>query len=54
MGGSVSKTSVFAKYKVTEAFPGTYLVAEKGKIVYRSSGGDVEGLKKALAQLGFK
>lgn len=54
MGGSVSKTSVFAKYKVTKAFPGTYLLDDNGKIVYRSAGEDVEGLKKALAQLGFK
>lgn len=54
LGGSVSELSVFSKYKVTESFPGTYLLDQNGRIVYRSNGQDLEDLKKTLAQLGFK
>jgi len=54
LGGHVSKTSVFDKYKVTDAFPASYLLNERGKIVYRSAGEDLVGLKRALDQLGFK
>lgn len=54
MGGEVSKNFVFSKYKVTDSFPGSYLLDENGKVIYRSAGGDLDGLKKALAQLGFK
>jgi peroxiredoxin len=54
MGGSVSETSVFSRYKVAEVFPGTYLLDEHGRIVYRSAREDMAGLERALAQLGFK
>ncbi len=54
LGGNVRKGSIFEQYKVTEAFPGSYLLNEDGKVVYRTTGADIEGLKSALRQLGFK
>ena len=54
LGGNVGKGSIFEQYKVTEAFPGSYLLNEDGKVVYRTTGADIEGLKSALRQLGFK
>ena len=53
LGGDIGKGSVFERYKVTETFPGSYLLNEQGKIVYRTTGADIEGLKRALGELGF-
>lgn len=54
LGGSLRKGSVFERYGVTEQFPGTYLLDGDGKIVYRSTGEDLPGLKQELAKLGFR
>ena len=54
LGGNATKGSVFEQYRVTEAFPGSYLLNEEGKIVFRSTGADIEGLAGALRKLGFK
>jgi peroxiredoxin len=53
LGGEISKDSIFARYNVTETFPGTYLLDGNGTIVYRSTGEDLQGLTRALALLGF-
>jgi peroxiredoxin/outer membrane lipoprotein-sorting protein len=53
LGGDLRKGSVFEKYRVTDQFPATYLLDSNGKIVYRTAGEDIEGLKKALAGLGI-
>ncbi len=54
LGGDLKNDSVFTHYKVTESFPGTYLLDSDGKIVYRATGEDIQGLKQALAKLGFQ
>lgn len=54
LGGEATKGSVFARYKVGDSYPGSYLLDGDGKVVYRSSGEDMAGLKQALAQIGFK
>lgn len=53
LGGELRKGSVFEKYRITEQFPATYLLDSNGKIVYRTAGEDIQGLKKALAGLGI-
>jgi peroxiredoxin len=54
MGGDLHKRSVFESYKVTDQFPATYLLDSRGRIVYRTAGEDVAGLKRALAALGIQ
>ena len=54
LGGEFERAAVFKNYKVSEAFPQTYLLDADGRIVYRSAGMDIEGLKGALQQLGFR
>ncbi|HEX4030952.1 MAG TPA: TlpA disulfide reductase family protein [Terracidiphilus sp.] len=54
LGGDLGKPGVFANYKITEAFPQTYLLDADGRVVYRTAGMDIEGLKRALQQLGFR
>jgi peroxiredoxin len=54
LGGELGRPGVFVNYKVTEAFPQTYLLDEDGRVVYRMAGMDIEGLKRALQQLGFR
>lgn len=54
LGGEFGKQSIFEQYKVAEAFPATYLLNGEGRIVYRTAGEDIEGLRKKLAELGFK
>ena len=54
LGGALRKGSVFERYGVTEQFPGTYLLDRDGRIVNRSTGEDLSGLKQELAKLGFR
>lgn len=54
LGGELGKPGVFASYKISEAFPQTYLLDAEGRVVYRTAGMDMEGLKRALQQLGFR
>jgi peroxiredoxin/outer membrane lipoprotein-sorting protein len=54
LGGEPKAGSVFDRYKITDAFPGTYLLDDRGVVVYRSAGEDLQGLKRALTQLGLK
>lgn len=54
LGGELGKASVFADYKIAEAFPQTYLLDADGRVVYRTAGMDIEGLKRALQQIGFR
>ena len=54
MGGDLRKGSVFEKYEVSEQFPATYLLDSRGRIVYRTAGEDIAGLKRALASLGIE
>jgi len=54
LGGEPGKSNVFANYKSTEAFPQTYLLDADGRIVYRTAGMDIDGLKRALQQFGFR
>jgi peroxiredoxin/outer membrane lipoprotein-sorting protein len=53
LGGELTASSVFARYRVTE-FPSTYLLDADGKVVYRAVGEDIAGLRKALEKLGLK
>lgn len=54
LGGEITRQSVFAKYKLNDTFPASYLLDGSGRIVYRSVGEDLAGLKKALHNLGFE
>ena len=54
LGGEVGKGTIFERYKVTEVFPGTYLLNRDGKVVYRTTGADVDGIKRALSELGIR
>jgi peroxiredoxin/outer membrane lipoprotein-sorting protein len=54
LGGDLGKGSVFDKYRVTDQFPATYLLDSHGRIVYRTAGEDIAGLKRALASLGIQ
>jgi peroxiredoxin/outer membrane lipoprotein-sorting protein len=53
LGGEETSQSVFTHYRIS-TFPGTYLLDTEGHIVYRATGEDIAGLRRALAQLGFK
>lgn len=54
LGGELGKASIFANYKISEAFPQTYLLDANERVVYRTAGIDIEGLKQALQQQGFR
>jgi outer membrane lipoprotein-sorting protein/peroxiredoxin len=54
LGGEDTARSVFARYQLHNAYPGTYLLDANGRIVYRAVGADIDGLRRALAKLGFK
>lgn len=54
LGGDPRRESIFDKYQVTDQFPATYLLDSQGRIVYRTAGEDIAGLKRALASLGIK
>jgi len=54
LGGDLHKGSVFEKYRVTDQFPATYLVDSHGKIVYRTAGEDIAGLRRALTSIGIQ
>lgn len=54
LGGHLEKSTVFSNYKITDAFPQTYLLDGEGRVVYRAAGMDTEGLKRALQQLGIR
>lgn len=54
LGGDLGKGSIFDKYRVTDQFPAMYLLDSRGKIVYRTAGEDIAGLKRALASLGIQ
>lgn len=54
LGGELGKRGIFASYKISEVFPQTYLLDADGRVVYRTAGIDMEGLKRALQQLGFR
>jgi hypothetical protein len=44
---------VVARYGV-EAFPTNYVLDGRGRVVFRSTGFDEAGIRKALAKLGVK
>jgi hypothetical protein len=52
MGGP-GGSSVFRDYRV-EVYPTSYLLDERGKIVYRGVGPDEGGLRAALKRLGLE
>lgn len=54
LGGEFGRPGIFSSYKVTEAFPQTYLLDADGRVVYRTAGMDMEGLKRALQKQGFR
>ncbi len=54
LSGEPDRGSVFASFKVADSFPATYLLDERGRIVYRSNGEDLDGLRRALADVGFR
>lgn len=54
LGGDLRKGSIFDKYRVTDQFPATYLLDSHGRIVYRTAGEDIAGLRRALASLGIQ
>lgn len=54
LGGEFGRPGVFANYKVSEEFPQTYLLDAEGRIVYRTAGMDIDGLKRALQQIGLR
>ena len=54
LGGEASQDSVFSRYQVTDSFPRSYLLDSDGKVVYRSAGEDLDGLRRALAARGFR
>jgi peroxiredoxin len=54
LGGEFGKPGVFKSYKITEAFPQTYLLDADGRVVFRTAGMDIDGLERALQQLGFR
>ena len=53
LGGEPDDHSVFASYRVS-TFPVTYLLDGEGRIVFRTAGADVKGLKEALTRLGLQ
>jgi peroxiredoxin len=54
LGGANSKGSVFDRYQVEDLYPVSYLLDERGAVVFHSVGEDIVGLKKALGQLGVR
>lgn len=52
LGGEDRKGSVFDQYRVSE-FPGTYLLDAEGRIVYRATGADIDGLRRELKRMGL-
>lgn len=55
MGGPLDgpKGTVFSEYGIN-AFPTNYVLDSNGKVVWRRTGYEVAGLRKALAGLGVK
>jgi len=51
--GDDGESNVFIKYSV-RSFPATYLLDERGRIIYRAAGVDEAGLRKALEKLGLR
>ena len=51
--GDDGESNVFIKYSV-QSFPATYLLDERGRIIYRAAGVDEAGLRKALEKLGLR
>jgi peroxiredoxin len=54
LGGDDTPRSVFARYKVNNNYPTTYLLDANGRVLYRAAPGDMDSLRAALAKQGFK
>jgi thiol-disulfide isomerase/thioredoxin len=52
LAGDEKPGNTFEQYKVS-VFPAAYLLDEHGQIVYRGAGGDIAGLRAALAKMGL-
>jgi peroxiredoxin/outer membrane lipoprotein-sorting protein len=54
LGGDDKKPSVFEEFRIT-AYPGTYLLDEEWRVVYRAAGmDDIDGLRRELTKMGLK